>query len=126
VTQRFVAALDPGELAFSLRLIRYLVRKPIWFIGILSMILGFVFLGIAPSASGLSLVQPVIAAELLFVFAFWALGGRMVQRRDWIAASVTAIGLGCCLGIAHPTAGSDDVAITREPDGFRASRVNGP
>ncbi len=108
VTQRFAAAPAPGELAFSLRLIHYLMRKPVWFIGILCMIAGFVFQVAALRVGSLSLVQPVIATELLLVFGFLALRSpRRVLRRDWLAALAMAVGLASFLGIAHPEGGSN-------------------
>ncbi len=113
VTQRFAAAPEAGELSLSLKLIRALIRKPIWFLGILCMILGFGFQLAALRVSSLSLVQPVIAAELLLVFAFLALRSpRRVQRRDWVAATAMAVGLAVFLGIAHPQAGTHDAPIS--------------
>src|SRR5271166_2141239 len=87
IAQRYAAAPAPGELAFSLRLIVYLIRRPVWFLGILCMILGFLFQVAALQIASLSLVQPVIAAELLFVFGFLALRSpARVHGRDWVAA----------------------------------------
>jgi len=112
VTQRFAAAPETGELSFSLKLIRALVRKPIWFIGILCMILGFGFQLAALRVSSLSLVQPVIAAELLLVFGFLALRSpRRVRMRDWIAATAMAAGLAVFLGIARPEGGAHNASV---------------
>lgn len=114
VAQRFAAAPAPGEVAFSWRLIAYLIRRPVWFLGILCMILGFVFQVAALRISSLSLVQPVIATELLFVFAFLALRSpRRVQARDWWAAIAMAVGLALFLGIAHPTGASNEATHFR-------------
>jgi drug/metabolite transporter (DMT)-like permease len=113
VTQRFAAAPEAGKLSLSLRLIRALIHKPIWFIGILCMILGFGFQVAALRVSSLSLVQPVIAAELLLVFGFLALRSpRRVQRRDWVAATAMAAGLAAFLGIAHPQGGTHNAPVT--------------
>lgn len=112
VTQRFAAAPETGELSFSLKLIRALVRKPIWFIGILCMILGFGFQLAALRVSSLSLVQPVIAAELLLVFGFLALRSpRRVRMRDWVAATAMAAGLAVFLGIARPEGGAHNASV---------------
>jgi drug/metabolite transporter (DMT)-like permease len=108
VAQRFAAAPAPGELSFSWRLIAFLVHRPVWFLGILCMIGGFAFQVAALREASLSLVQPVIATELLFVFAFLALRSRSrVRRRDWLAAAGMALGLGCFLALADPSGGSD-------------------
>jgi len=83
VCQRLGAATAPGGERLSPRLILYLVRQPIWLAGIGSMILGFVFQVAALHFGDLALVQPILATELLFVFAYMALiGARRVARYD--------------------------------------------
>lgn len=107
VAQRAAAAPAPGELRFSWRLVVYLMRRPVWFFGILCMIGGFVFQLAALHFGGLSLVEPVIASELLFVFAYLALRHRgRVQARDWMAAGGMAASLGGFLYLADPSGGS--------------------
>jgi hypothetical protein len=52
------------------------------------------------------LVQPVLAAELLFVFVFLAVAGkRRVRRRDWLAAAAMSAGIGVFLRVASPSGG---------------------
>jgi hypothetical protein len=56
----------------------------------------------------LALVQPILALELLIVFAYMAvLGGRRVQMRgrDWMAAVSMSAGIGLFLGVASPSGG---------------------
>jgi drug/metabolite transporter (DMT)-like permease len=114
ITQRFAAAPAPGELAFSWRLIGYLSKRPVWFVGILCMIAGFVFQVAALRTSSLSLVQPLIATELLFVFGFLAVRSpRRVSGRDWIAACAMAVGLAAFLVVAHPTGGAQAATHVR-------------
>ncbi len=106
VAQRSAAAPAPGELSFSWRLIAYLVRRPVWFLGILSMILGFVFQVWALRLGSLSLVQPIIATELLVVFGIMALQHRhQVRAGDWMSALGIAVGLGAFLALARPSNG---------------------
>jgi drug/metabolite transporter (DMT)-like permease len=107
VAQRVAAAPAPGEISFSWRLLAFLLHRPVWFLGILCMIAGFLFQLAALDAGDLSLVQPVIATELLFVFAYLALRNRhRVRARDWAAAAGMAIGLGGFLYLADPSGGS--------------------
>ena len=109
VAQRVAAAPAPGEITFSWRLLTFLLHRPVWFFGILCMIAGFVFQLAALHFGDLSLVQPIIATELLFVFGYLALRGRRrhrVQTRDWVAAIGMAVGLGSFLFLAHPSGGS--------------------
>jgi drug/metabolite transporter (DMT)-like permease len=106
VAQRSAAAPAPGELSFSWRLATYLVHRPVWFLGIFSMTLGFVFQVWALRMGSLSLVQPVIATELVIVFGIMALQDRhRVRRRDWLSAIGIVIGLGSFLGLARPSSG---------------------
>jgi drug/metabolite transporter (DMT)-like permease len=106
VCQRLGAAPAPGGERLSPRLILYLVRQPIWLAGIASMILGFVFQLAALHFGDLALVQPILATELLFVFAYMAVSGsRRVARHDWLAAAAMALGLGVFLFTASPSGG---------------------
>ena len=108
VAQRRAAAPAPGQNGLGLHLIHYLLRRPVWFLGIASMILGFVFQVAALRVGSLSLVQPIIATELLIVFAIIALRHRhRVHARDWLAALGMAIALGGFLALARPVGGHD-------------------
>lgn len=106
VAQRRAAAPAPGEISFSWRLVVFLLHRPVWFLGILSMILGFVFQVEALRVGTLSLVQPIIATELVIVFGVIALHDRhRVRTRDWLAAVGMVIGLGTFLALARPSGG---------------------
>lgn len=103
VAQRRAAAPAPGDLTFTPGLIGYLLRRPVWFLGIAAMILGFIFQVSALRVGALSVVQPVVAVELVIVFAFIAFRDRSrVQARDWAAALGTIVGLAAFLTLAHP------------------------
>lgn len=92
---------------FDVGLLLRLVRRPIWLLGVASMIAGFGFQLTALHFGDLALVQPILASELLFVFAIMALAGsRRVTRRDWLAATAMAAGLGLFLFAASPSGGS--------------------
>jgi len=106
VAQRRAAAPAPERLSFNPGLIAYLIRRPVWFIGIGCMILGFVFQVAALRVGSLSVVQPVIATELVIVFGVIALRDRhRVRGRDWVAALGMVIGLGAFLSLARPHGG---------------------
>src|ERR1700722_3540917 len=106
VCQRLGAATAPGGERLSPKLLLYLVRQPIWLAGIASMILGFVFQVAALHYGDLALVQPILATELLFVFAYMAvIGTGRVARHDWLAAAAMAAGLGVFLFTASPSGG---------------------
>src|ERR1700761_3894302 len=91
---------------FDVGLVVRLARRPVWLLGIASMILGFVFQLTALRFGDLALVQPILAAELLFVFGYLALAGsRRGKPRDWLAAAAMSAGIGVFLCVASPSGG---------------------
>jgi drug/metabolite transporter (DMT)-like permease len=108
VAQHRAAAPAPGEMSLSWRLVGFLLHRPVWFLGIASMILGFVFQVQALRVGSLSLVQPIIATELVIVFGVMALHSRgQVHTRDWLAAVGMVVGLAAFLALARPAGGRD-------------------
>jgi len=108
VAQRQGAMSVPTSGGFEAGLIFRLARRPIWLVGIASMILGFVFQLTALRFGALALVQPILAVELLLVFGYMAVAGRRrvrIKRRDWLAAAAMSAGLGAFLGLASPSGG---------------------
>jgi drug/metabolite transporter (DMT)-like permease len=114
VAQRQAAAPAPGDLSLSVRLIGYLLKRPVWFLGIACMMLGFVFQFAALKAGPLSVVQPVIAGELVLVFGCIALKDHSrVGLRDWIAAIGMVLGLAVLLSLSDPHGGTDRASASR-------------
>ncbi len=88
------------------RLLARLARRPAWLLGIASMIGGFIFQLTALRSGDLALVQPILAAELLFVFGYLAIAGtRRVKRRHWLAAAAMSAGIGVFLRLESPSGG---------------------
>ena len=93
---------------FDVRLILHLARRPVWLLGIASMIAGFLLQLTALRYGALALVQPILALELLLVFGYMAVAGRRhvrIKRRDWAAAAAMSAGIAVFLGIASPSGG---------------------
>jgi drug/metabolite transporter (DMT)-like permease len=93
---------------FDVWLLLRLARRPVWLLGVLSMIGGFVFQLTALQHGALALVQPILALELLFVFGYLAVAGAgrvKVRRRDWLAAAAMSVGIGVFLRLASPSGG---------------------
>ena len=61
------------------RLVVYLFRNPLWLFGWVALIAAFVFQALALNEGQLSIVQPVLATELVFM---------LVLRRVWIGQSI--------------------------------------
>jgi drug/metabolite transporter (DMT)-like permease len=107
VCQR-LGAKSSETMGFDVWLVFRLARRPVWLLGMASMILGFVFQLTALHYGALALVQPILALELLFVFGYLAVAGSRrvkVQRRDWLAAGAMSAGIGLFLGLASPSGG---------------------
>jgi hypothetical protein len=78
-------------------LVLRLARQPIWVLGFCCMIGGFAFQISALHFGPLALVQPILAVELLLVFGYLALRGRVGEGhrtnwREWGAALAMAAG----------------------------------
>ncbi|MHB1928318.1 MAG: DMT family transporter [Acidimicrobiales bacterium] len=99
--------IDPG-------LLIRLLRQPIWVLGVVSMVLGFVLQATALHFGSLAMVQPILASELLFVFAYLAIANpHLVRRRDGLSAVAMAVGLGAVLFTADPSGGRAQAPVGR-------------
>ncbi len=99
-------ARDNETAGFDARLLVRLARRPAWLGGIAAMIGGFTFQITALRYGDLAQVQPILAAELLFVFGYLAVAGtRRVSGRDLLAAAGMAAGIGVFLRLAAPSGG---------------------
>jgi drug/metabolite transporter (DMT)-like permease len=108
VAQRQGASSVPTTGGFDVRLILRLARRPVWLLGIASMIAGFLFQLTALRYGALALVQPILALELLLVFGYMAVAGRRrlrIKRRDWVAAAAMSAGVAVFLRLASPSGG---------------------
>jgi hypothetical protein len=107
VCQR-VGARSTDATGFDVWLLFRLARRPVWLLGIASMILGFVFQLTALHFGALALVQPLLALELLIVFGYLAVTGSgrvKIRPRDWLAAVAMSAGIGLFLRLASPSGG---------------------
>jgi len=108
VAQQKSAADVPDDKAMGLRLIGQLVRRPLWWAGLLGDAGGFLAQGAALGLGSLLLVQPLLVTALLFALplgAAWA--GRRLSRSDWLWAAVLSLSLAVFVVVADPTAGID-------------------
>jgi hypothetical protein len=107
VCQR-IGARSSETSGFDVGLVFRLARRPVWLLGVASMIFGFLLQLTALHFGPLALVQPILALELLFVFGYMAVvgSGRVkVRRRDWLAAAAMSAGIGIFLWVASPSGG---------------------
>ncbi len=88
------------------RLVAYLFRQPPWLVGWAAAAGAFAFQAVALHFGQLSVVQPVIVTELVFVLVLRRVWVRQdVARASWAAALVVCGALAVFLAAAEPTGG---------------------
>ncbi|MHB1712872.1 MAG: DMT family transporter [Acidimicrobiales bacterium] len=107
VLQR-IAVEDTGNSAtLKVRLLARAMRRGVWLIGFALMVVSFVCQAVALHVGRLSVVQPVLTTELLFlvfILSFWF--GYRVRLREWVGVGVAAAGLAGFLVFADPIGGN--------------------
>jgi drug/metabolite transporter (DMT)-like permease len=84
----------------------FLIRHPMWLLGMLCMGGTFVFTALALYFGELATVQPILVTELIFTLALRALWlGDRIATRTWGAAALLCAGLIGFLVAAHPQEG---------------------
>ncbi len=88
------------------RLVVYLVRQPLWLLGAVAAVGSFAFQAVALHIGQLSVVQPILVTELVFVLVLRRLWIRQdVARAAWAAVLVVCAALAVFLSVAEPTGG---------------------
>jgi drug/metabolite transporter (DMT)-like permease len=88
-------------------LVRYLLRQPVWLLGWIAALGGFVLQALALHNGQLSVVQPILVTELVFVLVLRRLWiHQEVSRTAWYAVLVVCVSLALFLAVAEPTGGT--------------------
>jgi hypothetical protein len=104
VQQRVAAHAALSEL-LSWRLILHLAGKPVWWLGIAAMSAGAALGGWALQLGTVTLVEPLLSANLLFAFVFAALLARTrVKLAEVAGAVLLSAALGVFIGVGDPQA----------------------
>jgi drug/metabolite transporter (DMT)-like permease len=111
-TQHVASTAAPSR-SSGWRLVVYLFRNPLWLLGWVALIAAFVFQALALSQGQISVVQPLLATELVFMLLLrrvWI--HQSIRPITWAAATLTCIGLAVFIaagqpggGLATPTSG---------------------
>lgn len=112
--QQHSAAAVPDDRAGGLALLRVLVRRPLWWVGTVSDVGGFLAQAAALAVGSLLLVQPLLVTTLLFALplgARWA--GHRLRAADWGWAALLAGSLAVFVAAGEPTAGVDRAPIAQ-------------
>lgn len=108
IFERMGVESAPGEKISSARLIAHILRRPIWFLGLGAMVGAFLFQAAALSQGGLTLVQPLLVTELLFlvvILRVWF--GRPLGWREATGTICTVAGLALFLAVSDQGGGND-------------------
>ncbi len=87
-------------------LVTFLIRQPLWLLGWAAAAGGFIFQAVALHSGQLSIVQPLLVTELVFVLIlrrFWV--HQRVAKMAWTAALITCGALAVFLIAADPRGG---------------------
>lgn len=104
VQQRVAAHAALSEL-LSWRLILHLAGQPVWWLGIAAMSAGAALGGWALQLGTVTLVEPLLSANLLFAFVFAALLARTrVRLAEIVGAVLLSAALGVFIGVGDPQA----------------------
>jgi len=101
-TQHIASTAAPPK-SSGWRLVVYLFRSPLWLFGWVALIAAFVFQALALAKGQLSIVQPVLATELVFMLVLrrvWI--GQSIRPITWSAAAVTCAGLAVFIAAREP------------------------
>ncbi|MFF1279801.1 DMT family transporter [Streptomyces sp. NPDC058299] len=109
VLQRRAAVQEPDDGSGAGSVVRrftHVLRRPSWLAGVGLLALSGLLQAGALAVGSLSLVQPLLAAELLFTLAVGSVVfRRRPDGRTWLAFAALAVGLALFLLAAAPTAG---------------------
>ncbi|HTP17125.1 MAG TPA: DMT family transporter [Streptosporangiaceae bacterium] len=105
MTQHLASATAPKR-EKGWRLVGYLFRQPLWLLGWVAAVAAFAFQALALHNGQLSVVQPVLVTELVFVLVLRRVWIRQdVARAAWAAVGVVCAALAVFLAVAEPTGG---------------------
>ena len=113
VLQEKAASALPSEAVGAGFLVK-LARRPVWLLGGLAQILGFVAQAIALGIGRMVIVQPLLIATIVFALPLGrVIQGRRISRNEWVGATIVTVGLGALLLVTKTDAGSDDATLAR-------------
>ena len=104
-TQHIASTADPRG-SSGWRLVLYLFRSPLWLFGWVALAGAFVFQAVALHDGQISIVQPLMATELIFALVlrqFWL--HQSILTITWGGAALTCVGLGVFIVAGEPRGG---------------------
>ncbi|MGC2174942.1 MAG: DMT family transporter [Acidimicrobiales bacterium] len=107
ILQRLGVENAPEANGPSVGLVRHMIQRPIWLIGLVIMFIAYLCQAVALHLGTLDVVQPLMVSELLFtVILLWLWYSTPMRARDLLSAFATALGLGLFLGFSSGSPGT--------------------
>lgn len=107
ILQRIGVEDAPEDTTLRLSLLAHALRRGVWLLGFLLMIVSFVMQALALHLGSLTSVQPILTTELPFLVLILVLWFHVrVGFREWLFAVSAAAGLAGFLYFASPRAGT--------------------
>jgi len=106
-TQHIASTRGSVGTASGLRLVARLLRSPLWILGWVAGLAGFLFQAAALGNGQLSIVQAVLVSELVFgllLRRFWL--RQQIRRAAWGSAALTCAGLATFVAVDQPEGGT--------------------
>jgi drug/metabolite transporter (DMT)-like permease len=106
VMQRLGLESVPAEKAMRLGLLTHALRRGVWVAGFGLLLGTFVLQATALRFGQLSVVQPILTVDLLFVIGILSVFfHHRLSWREWAGAGAIVVGLAGFLALAHPAVG---------------------
>ncbi len=105
-TQHVASTSDPRR-SKGWRLVRYLFTSPLWLFGWVAVAGAFVFQALALNAGQMSVVQPLLVTELVFVLVLrrvWI--HQTIRQITWWSAALTCLTVAIFVALSEPQGGT--------------------
>jgi drug/metabolite transporter (DMT)-like permease len=107
VLQRLGVENAPSSTTLKLSLMTHAIKRGVWLLGFALSLVQFVILATALRFGELSVVQPILTTELLFLLLILAVWFRYrLGRREWLGSAIIVVGLGGFFLAARPKGGN--------------------
>ncbi len=107
IFQRLGVETAPDAEGHGLKLIRHVLHRPIWYVGFAAMLGSFMLQAVALGFGGLSVVQPLMVTELVFlvvILRVWF--GAPLGWREAVGTVLTVAGLAGFLAVSDAGGGT--------------------
>ena len=119
VAQQRSAREVPEEETLRPSMVKDLLKRRTWLLGVGTMVLAYVLQAIALGFGDVAIVEPIVASELIFAVPLAVRrAGKRPGPREWTGVVLAAAGVGAFLIAASPTRGNTTPSIVHLLYGF--------